>query len=135
MNFSGHSRERGNRLDPRLRGDDMKADIRFIKGLHLFNEGEFFECHEVIEELWLETPVDDPWRDLYKGVIQAVAAIYQFDRGVMSGALGLHRTSVKYLKKYEPKALGLNVSRLVKQLNDFFKYRDKKHIPVLEFEQ
>jgi uncharacterized protein len=74
----------------------------------------------VIEELWLETPAEDPWRDLYKGVIQAAAAIYQYDRQVLSGARGLYRTSVEYLAKYEPKALGLDVSKLVREMRECF---------------
>lgn len=110
-----------------------QIDPRFLRGLRLFNEGEYFEAHDVIEELWLETPSSDPMRDLYKGVIQAAAAIYQYERGILSGALGLHKTSVKYLRKYEPRALGLNVSGLVSGLNVFFKHKDKKYIPVLEF--
>ena len=95
----------------------------------MFNKGEFFECHEVIEALWLKTPVDDPFRDLYKGVIQAAAALYQHERGVPSGAQGLCRTSIVYLKKYEPRALGLNVSKLVKDLENSFESK-----PKLEFE-
>jgi hypothetical protein len=110
-----------------------KADPRFLEGLRLFNHGEYFECHEVIEDLWLETPTDDPHRDLYKGVIQAAAAIYQEQRGIESGALGLHKTAVQYLAKYTPEALGLKVTPLIDGLNDYFKHRDKKHIPVLEF--
>ena len=113
----------------------MRVDPRFIKGLHLFNEKEYFECHEVIEDLWLQTPSEDPHRDLYKGVIQAAAAIYQFDRGILSGAVGLHKTAVKYLASYEPRSLGLNVSGLVNGINDFFNTRDKKVIPVLEFDE
>ncbi len=108
-------------------------DPRFLEGLKLFNHGEYFECHEVIEDLWLETPTDDPYRDLYKGVIQAAAAIYQEQRGIESGALGLHKTAVQYLAKYAPVSLGLNVSPLIDGLNDYFKQRDKKCIPVLEF--
>ncbi len=110
-----------------------KADPRFIEGLKLFNHQEYFECHEVIEELWLETPKLDEYRDLYKGVIQAAAAIYQEQRGIESGALGLHRTAVQYLAKYAPDALGLSVSPLIDGLNKYFKYRDKQYIPVLEF--
>ena len=91
----------------------MRIDERFKKGLHLFNEGEYFECHEVIEDLWLETPSEDPYRDLYKGVIQAAAAIYQFERGILSGAKGLYETAVGYLGKYGPKALGLDVRKLI----------------------
>ena len=98
----------------------MPIDPRFKKGLELFNQGEYFECHEVIEDLWLETDPKDPYRDLYKGVIQAAAAIYQFDRGILSGAKGLFNTSIEYLESYRPKALGLDVSRLIEGLKNFF---------------
>ena len=99
----------------------MKVDARFLKGLELFNQKEYFECHEVIEELWLETPSEDEYRDLYKGVIQAAAAIYQFDRGILSGALSLYETAVKYLDLYRPSALGLNVKKLIDELEICFK--------------
>ncbi len=102
----------------------MLVDPRFKEGLKLFNKGAYIECHEVIVELWLQTPSEDFYRDLYKGVIQAAAALYQYERGILSGALGLYKTSVLYLKKYEPAALGLNVSHLVDGFNDFFKHRD-----------
>ena len=88
----------------------------------------------MIEDLWLETPAEDPFRDLYKGVIQAAAAIYQHERGIPSGAAGLYKTSVKYLKKYGSKALGLNVEKLVKELDLFFKHPKTEQPPVLEFE-
>ena len=123
----------------------MTIDERFEKGLELFNEGEYFECHEVIEELWLETDSKDEYRDLYKGVIQAAAAIYQFERGILSGAIGLFETSIKYLEIYKPKALGLNVARLVRDLKVCFKplkgwdrkktvALNKKSIPKLDFD-
>src|SRR3990167_5371659 len=97
-----------------------QIDDRFKKGLRLFNKGELFECHEVIEELWLETPKDDKYRDLYKGVIQAAAAIYQLKRGIPSGALGLYRTSARYLEHYKPRCLGLNVRKLIIDLAEYF---------------
>ena len=111
----------------------MSVDPRFTRGLELFNGKEFFECHEVIEELWLETPSEDSQRDLYKGVIQAAAAIYQWERGVLSGAAGLYKTSAQYLKKYEPASLGLNVEKLRKDLDEFFRDPKKEKIPVLEY--
>ena len=98
----------------------MTVDARFKKGLELFNEGEYFECHEVIEDLWLETPSEDLYRDLYKGVIQAAAAVYQFDRGILSGAIGLFDTSIKYLEIYKPQALGLDVNHLIQEMRVCF---------------
>lgn len=122
----------------------MAVDARFIEGLELFNKGEYFECHEVIESLWLETPSADRYRDLYKGVIQAAAAIYQFDRGIVSGALGLYKTSLSYLEAYRPTALGLDVAKLITELKVCFKeleswdgkskiVRDKEWTPRLEY--
>ena len=123
----------------------MTVDKRFKKGLELFNKGEYFGCHEVIEELWLETDPRDPYRDLYKGVIQAAAAIYQFERGILSGACGLFNASVGYLKSYQPKSLGLDVDRLINELKICFEclnhwdrkekvFLDKRKIPKLDYQ-
>ena len=112
----------------------MPVDKRFKKGLELFNHQDFFECHEVIEDLWLETPSENTYRNLYKGVIQAAAAVYQFRRGILSGALGLYKTSVGYLEKYKPTALGLDVQNLIDQMNLCFTiFDDWDGQTVLEF--
>ena len=122
----------------------MKVDRRFIEGLQLFNEGHYFECHEVIEELWLQTPCEDPYRDLYKGVIQSAAAIYQWDRGVLSGAAGLYRTAMAYLKPFAPEALGLHVQQMMDMMKFYFNplegwdrmasvQRPRTGIPVLTY--
>ena len=124
----------------------MAVDARFTKGLELFNKKEYFECHEVIEALWLETPESDPYRDLYKGVIQAAAAIYQFDRGILSGARGLYCAAIGHLSSYAPVALGLNVAKLIHEMEICFRHLtqsdgktklilEEKLIPKLEFEQ
>ncbi len=111
----------------------MLIDFRFKKGLELFNERHYFECHEVIEDLWLSTPSDDKWRDLYKGVIQAAASLYQHDRGIHSGAKGLHKTCVGYLAKYKDGSLGLNVHKLINEMNAFYKDPENTLKPVLEY--
>ncbi len=97
------------------------VDKRFLEGLKLFRAKKYFEAHDVIEELWLETPRSDRYRDLYQGVIQAAAALYLLKRGPMSGALGLYKSCLKYLEKYQPKALGLDVSGLIRKMNRHFK--------------
>ena len=111
-----------------------KVDPRFIEGLYLFNLKEYFECHEVIEGLWLKTPVDDKYRDLYKGVIQVAASLYQYDRQIHSGAKGLHKTAVGYLEKYSPVALGLNVRKLIEQINAYYSDPSNTPKPVLVYE-
>ncbi len=120
----------------------MKVDERFKKGLELFNEGKFYECHEVIEGLWLET--NGKYKDFYKGVIQAAVALHHLKRWNLNGAKHLFRTSTRYLTKYKPCALGLNVEKLIDDMKTCFvgigslklkkKYSvDRKLIPKLEW--
>lgn len=110
----------------------MQIDERFIRGIELFNNEEFFECHEVIEDLWLAT--QDQYKNLYKGVIQAAVALYHLKRGNTRGARKLYGTSSKYLRKYLPRALGLNVEKLLNELKICFE-EDLQLIPKLEFEE
>ncbi len=109
----------------------MHIDERFRHGLHLFNEEEFFECHEIIENLWLATV--DEYKDLYKGVIQAAVALYHLRRGNQIGARKVYGTSSKYLRKYLPEALGLNVQKLLNDMKICFEENNDR-IPKLEFQ-
>jgi predicted metal-dependent hydrolase len=44
-------------------------------GIELFDAGEFWECHEALEPLWLAAVGED--RHLYAGVIQLAAALHK----------------------------------------------------------
>lgn len=50
----------------------------------LWREERFFECHEVLEHLWRETP--DESRVFLNGLIHAAVALYQHRRGNAEGA-------------------------------------------------
>ena len=52
---------------------------QYLEGLRLFNEQEFFECHDVIEELWSEIVGDE--RKFYQGLIQVSVALFHFGNG------------------------------------------------------
>ena len=45
---------------------------KYLEGIRLFNEQEFFECHEVLEELWSETLGEE--KKFYQGLIQAAVS-------------------------------------------------------------
>ena len=101
------------------------ADPRLKKGLELFDQGEYFECHEVVEDLWLETDSNDRYRDLYKGVIRAAAALYQKERGIVSGAGSLAKTSIGYLEKYLPEALGVQATKFIAVMQNLLRDLEK----------
>lgn len=59
-------------------------DPRYEEGIRLFNAHDWFECHEVLESLWL---VDrSPGRTFYQGLIMAAVALEHWRRGNPRGA-------------------------------------------------
>jgi predicted metal-dependent hydrolase len=55
------------------------------QGLQLFNHGEYFEAHEVLEAAWNADTT--PGRELYRAVLQVAVAYLQIERGNYTGAI------------------------------------------------
>lgn len=88
-----------------------KDDPRFHKGIDEFNERLFFECHETLEEIWLEDHGED--RKFYQGLIQIAAGYFKLEQGVPAGALKLWRTGIEKLEPYAPVFLDIDVDGLL----------------------
>jgi predicted metal-dependent hydrolase len=84
-----------------------------LKGIGEFNRGEFYECHESLEEAWMEEP--RRIRFLYQGILQVGVGFYHLNNGNWRGAVGLLRGGTQRLKEFEPEASGVDVSRLVRE--------------------
>ena len=54
--------------------DPSEYDPLYLAGVVKFNECDYYECHEVWEELWTE--YRGPSRKFYQGLIQAAVAFY-----------------------------------------------------------
>jgi predicted metal-dependent hydrolase len=91
---------------------EAKDDPRFLKGVDEFNEQLYFECHETLEEIWLEDHGED--RKFYQGIIQVAAGYFKLQQGVPVGALKLWRTGVEKLEPYGPVCLGIDVDALIR---------------------
>jgi predicted metal-dependent hydrolase len=92
-------------------------DSRLVEGVRLFNRGEFFDAHEVVEDLWHETA--GPERNLLKGFIQAAVACEHHRRGNARGRRSVGATAAAYLREYPARAHGLDVAGLVEGLDAF----------------
>ena len=51
----------------------------YLLGIAYFNDCEFFEAHEVWEELWAD--YQGPSRKFYQGLIQTAVCLYHFGNG------------------------------------------------------
>lgn len=92
----------------------------FELGVHLFNEREYFECHEVLEKLWnLQT---DPDKQFTQGLIQIAVALYHRERDNKVGAEKLLKRGLQRIQPFAPKYSELDivtfVSRVTEVLND-----------------
>jgi uncharacterized protein len=77
----------------------------------LWQAGEFFACHEVLEDLWRAT--SGPQRLFYNGLIHCAVALYQHERGNAVGAARqLLRAQVK-LARFLPAHDGVDVAALL----------------------
>jgi predicted metal-dependent hydrolase len=80
------------------------------KGLQLFNEGEYFECHEELEDAWNED--QGPGRDLYRGILQVAVAYLQIERGNYRGAIKMLLRVRQWLDPLPDICRGINIAQL-----------------------
>ncbi len=92
---------------------------QFREGIRLFNEEEFFECHDVLEELWAET--DGPEKKMIQGLIQAAISLFHFGNENFGGAKKLYITARKLLDMYEPDAMGLALAEFLVDYEQCFR--------------
>ena len=78
-----------------------------LKGIEEFNRGEFYECHEYLEEAWMQEP--RRVRFLYQGILQVGVGFYHLQNGNWRGATGLLRNGSVRLREFEPVTLGAQV--------------------------
>ena len=95
-------------LDPRLR-----------KGIEEFNQGLYFECHETLEEIWLEDHGKD--REFYQGIIQIAAGYFKWEQGVLTGAIKLWMSGLQKLERYGPAHLGVELDSFVSGVKENLK--------------
>ncbi len=82
-------------------------DERYLKFFELFNARDFYECHEVLEDLWMETHAEE--RPYYQGLIQTATAFYHMENGNFGGARKLFTTGLQYLAPFPDCYLGFNL--------------------------
>ena len=97
---------------------DATYDPRYLAGILYFNELDFFEAHEVWEDLWAET--SGPERRFYQALIQAAVGLHHFGNGNLRGAAKLYHSSKNYMAPYGSPFLGLDTARFWSEMERCF---------------
>jgi uncharacterized protein len=93
-------------------------DPRYLAGVLFFNARDFFEAHEVWEDLWAES--HGPERSFYQGLIQAAVGLFHFSGGNLGGAAKLYRSSRDYMRPCGSPFLGLDADAFWRRMEECF---------------
>jgi uncharacterized protein len=84
------------------------------RGIRLFNDGEFFQCHEVLEEAW--TTEQGPRRLFLQALIHVAVGFYHWERANAAGASRQLRKGLQKLSAYVPSWEGIDTARLHREI-------------------
>jgi predicted metal-dependent hydrolase len=90
---------------------------RFCAGIDKFNEGSFYECHDILEDVWFE--IRGPSRRFYQGLIHlAVGFHHILERNNVKGALSQLSKGIEKLSEYKSVFQGVDVETLISQIQE-----------------
>src|SRR5277367_5626041 len=84
-----------------------EKEEKFERGLAHFNAREFFEAHEVWEEVWLVE--GEPEKTFLQGIIQIAAAFHHYRRGNTDGAETLLAAGIVKITRLPAEHRGLAI--------------------------
>jgi CheY-like chemotaxis protein len=81
-----------------------------LAGIALFNQGEYFEAHEVLEDAWNED--QSAARELYRAILQVAVAYLQIERGNYRGAVKMFLRVRQWFEPLPDICRGVNIAGL-----------------------
>lgn len=91
-------------------------DLLYVEFLYDFNmKRDYFECHEVMEELWLE----EGRNPFYQGLLQVAVGLYHHRNDNVGGAIKLLEQALEKLEFYPRETMGIDLGRLVADVRTY----------------
>ena len=94
--------------------EEEKKEQLFFDGLQAYEEKDFFEAHELWEELWSEYYLDD--KTFIQGLIQLAVSFVHLGNGNLNGAKSLMKKSGDKFSSYSGLHRGINIDKLKQQI-------------------
>jgi predicted metal-dependent hydrolase len=86
----------------------------YVHGIALFNQGKFFDAHEVLEDVWRAAPHEE--KKIWQGLVQVAVALHHYSTGNRVGMRSVLVRAMKNLGGHPRDFHGVHVSRLLKSL-------------------
>jgi len=88
---------------------------RFREGINKFNSFSFYECHDILEDVWFD--VRGPSRRFYQGLIHLAVGFYHIlERNNPKGAISQLSKGIDKLKDYKPGFQGIELNLLLNKI-------------------
>ena len=93
---------------------DSEYRREFELGVAEFNNGQFFECHDTFEHLWMDQRGER--RRFVQGLIQVAVGIFHASRSNFRGSNSQLTKGMAKLAEFRPRTLGIDVEKLYSDL-------------------
>ena len=97
-------------------------DERLYEGIREFNQGRYFEAHDILEDLW--QGYREPDRVFLQALIHSAVGLYHLENDKLKGARSQLSKACSKMEPYRPEYRGIGVAILYEALKD--------HLEILE---
>lgn len=92
--------------------DEEPVIERFKKGIEKFNAGSFYDCHDILEDVWFD--VRGPSRRFYQGLIHLAVGFYHIlERENPKGTISQLTKGIEKLTDFKPQFQGVELELLL----------------------
>lgn len=82
-----------------------------MEGIELFNERNYYQCHEVLEDAWNNE--QGPVRVMYQGILQIGVACYHVQNKNWRGAMKVLERGIPKAGRFAPSCMGIDIAALL----------------------
>lgn len=99
-----------------MRSERKYKEKLFIDGINYFNDKNFYDAHEIWEELWNEYKLKDAI--FIQGLIQISVAYFHITNSNLRGSRSLFKKSLPKLKKFPSNHRSLNLFEIINYVEE-----------------
>lgn len=96
---------------------------RLQEGIDLFNREDFYACHDLIEEIWMEESSDQ--QPFLQGMIQSAVAFHHYQVGTWGAARTMLKLAIQKLQDYPSPHGGIDLEKFILQLRRWKRFLDQ----------
>lgn len=101
---------------------------RLIAAANKFNQRDFFECHEILEDIWFDERGRS--RNLYQGLLHIAVGFYHLTKkNNFKGTIIQLTKAEEKLGRFPEVFHGVDLAKLLKQIRSIKKRLIKKKVP------